>query len=72
MTCNPTIQAAADLVALAESTRGIPGTWLFINGLMCWIPPEGDHCDIEQMRRALHRVQLDRMGDAARYDRLAS
>jgi hypothetical protein len=72
MACNPTIQAAADLMALAESTSGIPGAWLSVNGLWCFLPAEADHCDVEQMRRALHRVQLDRMGDAARYDRLAS
>jgi hypothetical protein len=72
MTCNPTIQAAADLMALAESTHGVPGAWLSINGLWCWIPASADHTDVGLMREALHRHELDRMGDAARYDRLAS
>jgi hypothetical protein len=72
MACNPTIQAAADLMALAESTRGSPGAWHAINGLWCWIPAEADYADIGLMREALHRHELDRLGDAARYDRLAS
>jgi hypothetical protein len=56
MTCNPTIQAAADLVAVAESTRGIPGAWLSVNGLWCWLPASADHTDVGLMREALHSL----------------
>lgn len=48
-----------------------PGVWLVACGIWTFVPEDASSTDIEYARRMLHRVELDRMQDGARYDALA-
>lgn len=48
------------------------GDWMVCLGVWMYVPWTADHTDIAMARRMLHRIELDRMEDPIRYDRLTA